>query len=211
MLKILLFCLITTAALAQTQYPEEWFRAVPREGAPVWEILPQDARPGEVILSKRNELGILSNFAATPFVYRNETYASIEGLWQLMKFPDPMLANDIRFTKPFPLTRAQVAQLTAFEAKDAGSIGSKYMKELKIDWVSFEGEVFPYCSLTKGVHYQIIREAMQEKLKQNPEVKRILLATGDLILRPDHINDGCQAPEWNYHELWMELRAEIQP
>jgi predicted NAD-dependent protein-ADP-ribosyltransferase YbiA (DUF1768 family) len=27
---------------------------------------------------------------------------------------------------------------------------------------------------------------MREKVRQNPEVKQVLLATGDLILRPDH-------------------------
>ncbi len=210
MLKFLFLILLSSIAQAQGQYPEEWFRAVPRDGAPAWEIQPQDAKPGEVILSKRNELGILSNFAPTPFTYRNESYASVEGFWQMMKYPDPLLAGDVRFTKPFVLTRAQVAQLTAFEAKDAGNIGSKYMKELKIDWVSFEGEAFTYCSLTKGPHYRIIREAMKEKLLQNAEVKRILLATGDLILRPDHFHESCQAPEWNYHELWMEIRAELQ-
>ena len=59
-------------------------------------------------------------------------------------------------------------------------------------------------------HYRLIKEAMREKLLQNSEVKRILLATGNLILKPDHHNEGCQAPEWKYYELWMELRAEFQ-
>jgi hypothetical protein len=31
--------------------------------------VPQEAGPGEVILSKRDELGLLSNFAATPFEF----------------------------------------------------------------------------------------------------------------------------------------------
>ena len=60
-------------------YPSRWWAAVPREGAPAWEILPQEAGPGEVILSKRNELGLLSNFAATPFTFRGQRYASLEG------------------------------------------------------------------------------------------------------------------------------------
>src|SRR5205823_2599457 len=46
-----------------------WWDPAAREGAPDWEVLPQEARPGAVILSKRNELGLLSNFAATPFVF----------------------------------------------------------------------------------------------------------------------------------------------
>jgi hypothetical protein len=41
---------------ARTNYPAHWWTPVPTNGAPAWEILPQEARPGEVILSKRNEL-----------------------------------------------------------------------------------------------------------------------------------------------------------
>ena len=43
---------------------------------------------GEVILSKRNELGLLSNFAATPFTFKGKRYASLEGFWQMMKYPE---------------------------------------------------------------------------------------------------------------------------
>ena len=49
-----------------SRYPPHWWTPVSMEGKPDWEILPQEAKAGEVILSKRNELGILSNFAATP-------------------------------------------------------------------------------------------------------------------------------------------------
>ncbi len=210
-MKKLIFALLlvaSTLSFAQGTYPEEWFKPVPREGAPAWEILPQDAGPGEVILSKRNELGILSNFAATPFVYRDEKYASVEGFWQMMKYPE--FQYDIRNTRDYPFTREQVAAMVAFEAKNAGSVGEKMMKELGIDWVTFEGEQMTYCSLEKGLHYKLIVDAMRAKLEQNPEVKRILLATGDLILKPDHHAEGCKAPEWAYYQVWMDLRAELQ-
>jgi len=49
-------------------YPAHWWARVEDSQKPAWEVLPQAAQPGEVILSKRNELGILSNFAATPFL-----------------------------------------------------------------------------------------------------------------------------------------------
>src|SRR4051812_25790346 len=49
------------AVKAGSQYPPHWWAPVSKEGAPDWEIFPQDAKSGEVILSKRNELGILSN------------------------------------------------------------------------------------------------------------------------------------------------------
>ena len=54
----------------------------------VRELFEEAAGPGEVIVSKRHELGLLSNFAATPFDYRGKRYASLEGLWQSMKYPE---------------------------------------------------------------------------------------------------------------------------
>ena len=194
------------SAFAQ-EYPADWFKPVPTEGAPAWEILPQAAGPGEVILSKRNELGILSNFAATPFEYRGVKYASVEGFWQMMKYPES--ETDPRATLTFPFTRSQVSNMIAFEAKNAGSIGEKMMEQLGIDWVTFEGQQMVYCSVEKGLHFQLIKEAMIEKLNQNSEVKRILKLTGNLILKPDHHAEGCQAPEWKYYELWMEIRSEM--
>src|SRR5579862_8309853 len=127
------------------RYPALWFAPVPKEGAPDWEILPQEAGPGEVILSKRNELGLLSNFAPTPFTFHGKRYASLEGFWQAMKYPEG--ANDPRAIFPglkWEFTRAQVEQLTAFEAKRAGDLGEDNMKKMGIGWVSFEGKHFDY-------------------------------------------------------------------
>ena len=81
---------IGAAALAQQPgaYPAHWWTPVPEDQKAAWEILPQAAKPGEVILSKRNELGILSNFAATPFTFRGRRYAGVEGFWQMMLYPE---------------------------------------------------------------------------------------------------------------------------
>src|SRR5882762_5714681 len=83
---------------AETNYPAEWWKPVPRESAASWEILPQDAGTNEVILSKRNELGLLSNLAPTPFEFHGKKYASLEGFWQAMKYPEG--SNDVRATFP---------------------------------------------------------------------------------------------------------------
>src|SRR5437763_16988665 len=72
----------------KVKYPEHWWTPISKAGAPSWEVMPQEAGPGEVILSKRNELGLLSNFAATPFEYHGKHYASLEGFWQMMKYPE---------------------------------------------------------------------------------------------------------------------------
>lgn len=52
----------SAAGSSNSHYPAHWWTPVSKEGAPDWEILPQEAGPGEVILSKRHELGLLSSF-----------------------------------------------------------------------------------------------------------------------------------------------------
>jgi hypothetical protein len=115
-------------------YPAHWWAPIPEDQRAVWEILPQAARPGEVILSKRNELGILSNFAPTPFTFRGRQYASVEGFWQMMLYPegprDPRAhAQGVIWAH----TRGEVARMTAFAAKDAGTLAEANMQKMGID------------------------------------------------------------------------------
>ena len=76
------------AQKATPHYPTSWWTPVSKDGCAEWEIMPQEAGAGEVILSKRNELGLLSNFAPTPFEFHGKRYASLEGFWQMMKYPE---------------------------------------------------------------------------------------------------------------------------
>src|SRR5205814_2983280 len=104
---------------ASRTYPTVWFAPINDPKKPDWEILPQEAKAGEVILSKRNELGILSNFAATPFELDGKRYASVEGFWQMMLYPEG--PGDSRANFPgiaWKHTREAVAQMTAFQAQD---------------------------------------------------------------------------------------------
>jgi predicted NAD-dependent protein-ADP-ribosyltransferase YbiA (DUF1768 family) len=211
LLRIAATTLVIAGAAVPQQYPAHWWTPVPVEGKPDWEILPQEAKPGEVILSKRNELGILSNFAATPFAFRGKQYASVEGFWQMMLYPEGR--DDPRSLAPglkWEHTRDQVAKMTAFEAKDAGSLAYANMKRMGIDWVTFEGQRMTYWSKTKGEHYRLILAAMRAKLEQNPKVQETLLATGNLKLRPDHYQEQDPPEEWRYYQIWMDLRAELQ-
>jgi predicted NAD-dependent protein-ADP-ribosyltransferase YbiA (DUF1768 family) len=196
---------------ARTNYPAHWWTPVPTNGAPSWEILPQAAGPGEVILSKRHELGLLSNFAATPFTFRGKRYASLEGFWQMMKFPES--DDDPRAKFPglkWPYTREQVSQMTAFDAKRAGDLGSDNMKRMGITWVSFEGEQMEYRAAKRGEFYRLIVAATREKVRQNPEVKRVLFATGDLVLKPDHHQELNAPAAWRYYEILTQIRADLQ-
>ena len=193
------------------RYPANWWAPVSKEGAPGWEILPQEAGPGEVILSKRTELGLLSNFAPTPFEFHGKRYASLEGFWQMMKYPEG--PDDRRAKFPgleWKYTRDDVAQLTAFDAKKAGDLASLNMKTMGIDWVTFEGKQMPYKPAEPGEHYRLIVEATREKVRQNPDVQRVLLATGDLVLKPDHHQEADATAAWRYYDILTQIRDELR-
>jgi predicted NAD-dependent protein-ADP-ribosyltransferase YbiA (DUF1768 family) len=192
-------------------YPAHWFAPIDDPKKPDWEILPQEAGPGEVILSKRNELGVLSNFAPTPFVFRGKRYASLEGFWQMMKYPEGL--DDPRAKFPgleWKYTRDQVAQMVAFEANRAGSLGSANMERMKITWVSFEGKYFEYKPDKPGEHYRLIVAATREKISQNPQARKVLISTGDLILKPDHHQEPNAPAAWKYYDILMQIRRELQ-
>ena len=196
----------------QSRYPARWWQPVSKEGAPDWEIMPQEAGPGEVILSKRQpDLGLLSNFAATPLEFRGQHFASLEGLWQSMMYPEG--PDDPRATFPgleWKYTRDQVAQMTAFEAKAAGDLGSENMKKMGIDWVTFQGKRMEYKPAEPGEHFRLIALATREKVQQNPDVKAALLSTGDLRLKPDHHQEPGAPAAWHYFNILMEIRGELQ-
>jgi predicted NAD-dependent protein-ADP-ribosyltransferase YbiA (DUF1768 family) len=199
------------ALAARARYPAHWWAPVSKQGAPDWEILPQEAGPGEVIVSKRHELGLLSNFAATPFVFRGKRYASLEGFWQMMLYPES--PGDPRATFPglaWAHTRDEVSRMTAFDAKAAGTIAEQNMTRMGIDWVSFEGRRFPYRPERPGEHYALIVAAMREKVGQNADVRTVLLATGDLVLKPDHHEEPNARAAWRYCDILMMIRAELR-
>lgn len=217
----LLGCVSFGAALRQkhsrqevrrdAHYPAHWWTPIGDLNKPDWEVLPQEAKAGEVILSKRNELGLLSNFAPTPFVFHGRRYASLEGFWQSMLYPED--SKDPRANFPgleWKYTRRQVEQMTAFEAKHAGELAEANMRRMKIGWVSFEGKRFLYRPKRPGRHYRLIVAATRAKVSQNPEVKKVLLATGDLILKPDHHQEPNAPAAWRYFEILMKIRTRLQ-
>jgi predicted NAD-dependent protein-ADP-ribosyltransferase YbiA (DUF1768 family) len=207
---ILLFgCAVSNKGVTTKRFPDIWWQQIDKSQLKWWEIGPATAIPGKsVVLSKRNELGILSNFAATPIKFRGKVYKTIEALWQSMKYPES--SADVRLSViKWPYSRAAVEQMGGFAAKKAGDAGSMAMKKLKIDWVTFEGRKFIYKTAIKGEHYKIIYAAMLEKLKQNPKVKEVLLKTGNLELLPDHKVGKNDPPAWRYYKIWMQIRETL--
>jgi predicted NAD-dependent protein-ADP-ribosyltransferase YbiA (DUF1768 family) len=194
------------------EYPKHWWSTQSPADKADWEILPGQVKPPKVILSKRNELGLLSNLAPTPIVIEGKIFASVEALWQSCKFPEnpELLPNDERATLSWPCTRAEISNLSGLEAKRLGDQASKILQENLISWVSFQGKKMSYPEVQKGPFFELIYKAMLIKLETHSDVKKVLLATGDLVLMPDHIQIGKLSPAHFYHEIWMQIRTQIQ-
>jgi len=198
--------------VASTNFPSHWWKSSVSFGqvVPSWEILPDKGTIGRsVVLSKRNELGILSNFAPTPIVFEGKKYASLEGAWQSMKYPEG--ETDKRYgDDKLPYTREDVEQMVGFEAKKAGSLASALMKKHDVNFVTYAGKKLVYRTKKKGDHYQLIKKMMKAKLDQHKGVRDILISTGKLILLPDHHSKSNYIPPaWKYYDIWMDLRAEL--
>ena len=100
--------------------------------------------------------------------------------------------------------------LRAFEAKHAGTLADANMKKMGITWGTFEGKRFEYRPDQPGEHYRLIVEATRAKVEQKPEVRKVLLATGDLILKPDHRQEEHPPPVWRYYEILTQIRDDLK-
>ncbi len=190
-------------------YPKHWWDSVHDKDKPGWEILPQEAQAPQVILSKRNELGLLSNFAETPFVFRGKMYQSVEGFWQATKFPEN--DKDPRYSLAhWPYTRAEVEQMVGIKAKRAGDFASLVMKKNNIPWVSFNSQRMIYRQKGESPFYLLIREVMIEKVRQNQKVRDLLISTGELELMPDHHQAADLPKAWHYAKIYQEIRQQLK-
>jgi predicted NAD-dependent protein-ADP-ribosyltransferase YbiA (DUF1768 family) len=153
----------------------------------------------------------MSNFAPTPFTFRGKRYASMEGFWQCMKFPEgPDDERQKWKDVDWRHTRDEVAEMTDWAAKRAGDGADAIMRKKDVNWVTFDGKKMDYRTSAAGEHYNLILEATREKVKQNPEVKKVLLSTGDLVLRPDHHQGKNPPAAWRYYDIYMKIRDELQ-
>jgi hypothetical protein len=84
------------------------------------------------------------------------------------------------------------------------------MQTLGITWVTFEGRRIDPSTPEKGDFYRLILDASWAKIRQNPQVREVLLSTGDLKLRPDHHQPPDAPPAWKYYEIYMEIRETLR-
>ncbi len=131
---------------------------------------------------------LISNFAATPFVLDGGEYASIEGFWQGLKFPDPA-------------DRRRLAQLHGGAAKEAGYAAPVL-------------EAFDYLGarVRTGTfdHWQLMRRACRAKFDQNGDARAALLATGTRPLVHRVRRDSRTIPGVIMADIWTRIRARIR-
>lgn len=115
---------------------------------------------------------LLSNFAATPFVLGGQSFASVEGFIQGIKFP----FGDARRRRTFALAGISAKKMGREAARD---YGSDFYERVYVWW---DGEAINYGSV---FHQVVIFQAIVAKVIQNPKVREALLATSDLDLIHD--------------------------
>lgn len=193
-----------------SEYPKHWWQEVPKAELASWEISPNSFKEADntVVLSKRNELGRFSNLSPDSFVLDGVEYASVEALWQSLKYPES--AQDERYSQNvnWKLTRKEVQNLSGFEAKRAGDAANEIMKKLNIKWVSYNGKKIFYTGEDQQIHFELIKRAIKAKLESNPDLKNLLIKTANLNLVPDHKIKEDAPPAYKYHHIYMSFRSE---
>jgi hypothetical protein len=131
---------------------------------------------------------IISNFAATPFVLDDFPYASVEGFWQSLRFPN---ASD----------RRRIAELSGGTAKRAGDA---------LPWgvtVCYEGETI---AVGRPEHWKLMERACEAKFRQHAVAQAGLLSTGarPLVHRMRH--DSRSIPGIIMADIWMRIRDRLR-
>lgn len=133
-------------------------------------------------------LKLASNFAHMPFVLDDREYASVEGFWQGLKFPQ---AAD----------RLRLASLHGDEARDAGSLAPA-------------ADVFHYARrlIRTGTfeHWQLMERACVAKFEQNSAARDALLSTGHRPITHRVEPDSRNIPGAIMAEIWTRIRERFQ-
>lgn len=131
---------------------------------------------------------LIGNFAATPFVLDGERYASVEGFWQGLRFPEGSA------------DRRRIAQLAGSAAKRAGE------DEPYGATVRHRGHD---VAVGTWHHWQLMERACRAKFTQHAEAMSALVATGERPLVHKVRKDSRTIPGAIMAEIWMRTRAAI--
>lgn len=131
---------------------------------------------------------LLSNFARTPFTLWGERFASVEGFWQGLKYPEGSPEQKWVF------------RLWGYEAKKAGR------RAPRAETFAWRGRTYRVGS---PEHQGLMRAALEAKFAQNAEARRALLATAGLVLVHELPRDAVTIPGRVLAEMLMDIREQL--
>ncbi len=132
-------------------------------------------------------LNLISNFSRSPFTLDGNDYASVEGFWQGLKFPEEA-------------DRRRLATLFGAEPKDTG------FRAPQADTFIYEGET---VRVGTWDHWQLMERACAAKFEQNAAARRALLSTGTRPLEHRMRHDSHTIPGVIMAEIWMRQRDRL--
>ncbi len=140
---------------------------------------------------------ILSNLAPTPFILDGKEYASIEGFWQGLYFPEDSTE------------REDLSHMFGRKAKVKG-----LEKPEGLEDITYQGDKIVIGSLA---HQALMRQALEAKIDQNEDVKVALLSTGNktlthILKRPDGTldPDSRSIPAHIFTGMLMQIREKLR-
>jgi len=133
-------------------------------------------------------LRLISNFSPTPFELDGARYASVEGFWQGLKFPD----------EP---DRRRLAVLHGSQAKDAGYHAPRS------DVISYRGQV---VRVGTWEHWRLMEAACAAKFEQCEAAQAALRSTGERPLTHRMRQDSRTIPGVILADVWMRLRRKLR-
>ena len=137
--------------------------------------------------STRDEYGCFSNFAAAPIKLRGKTWRTTEHYFQAQKFAGTPREEEIRQAKSPSI---------------AARMGRSRKHRLRPDW--------------ERVKDAVMREAVLAKFTQHPDLRAVLLGTGDAVIVEHTSNDsywgdgGDGSGKNRLGRILMQVREELR-
>jgi len=138
---------------------------------------------------------LLSNLAHTPFILDWKLYASVEAFWQWLKYSKEV-------------DRIRIADMYWIPSKKIGNEGDNKEWTFEYLWKSYIAG--------SSEHQELMYRAIQAKLEQNPDVLKLLIATGNTyIIHEPRKKDWTPYPDSEtipaviFAGFLMKLRSEL--
>lgn len=133
-------------------------------------------------------LQLISNLAETPFLLDGRPYASIEGFWQGLKFPNET-------------DRQRIAPLSGPRAKRAGDSAPKS------DTIEYGRKTVRVGTID---HWELMERACRAKFEQCEAAREALLSTGVAMLEHKVKVDSRTIPGVVMADIWTRIRGELR-